>query len=39
MSLQMAIKFLKGGVFEISEVKIVNGEVIDKEFGDLYEFC
>jgi len=29
MSLQMAIKFLKSWAFEISEIKVVNGQIVD----------
>jgi hypothetical protein len=35
VGLQMAVEFLKGGAFEVPEVEVVDGQIIDEQFGDL----
>lgn len=34
----MAVELLKRGAFEVSEIEVVDGEVIDEQLGDLDEF-
>lgn len=38
MGLQVAVELLKRGAFEVSEIEVVDGEVIDEQLGDLDEF-
>lgn len=35
MCLQMAVEFLQGRVLKVTEVEVVDGEVVDKQFGNL----
>jgi len=35
VGLQMAVEFLKGGTLEVPEVEVVDGQVVDEQFGDL----
>lgn len=35
--LQMAVEFLQGRVLKVTEVEVVDGEVVDKQFGDLQQ--
>lgn len=37
MCLQMAVEFLQGRVLKVTEVEVVDGEVVDKQFGDLQQ--
>jgi regulator of replication initiation timing len=39
VGLEVAVEFLQGRVLKVSEIKIMDGEVVDEKFGDLYEFC